>query len=465
MSMSSQLLARGIALWNNNQQDEARRIFEVIVHNETMNESAWRWYIYSRKSDAEKITALKDFLAIFPQHVTAQKALANLEAEETASTQPEETGEVKSESVPAIQPAAVQVERPVQKQTSGYLPWLLVLLGLCLFLFSSVLYVRDRNSLRAQVEDLAARNRLISQNLVQLNTQYMILQAVHGELSNEYTSLSGRYDSLNGEYSSLQGKYGTLNNQYTTLFGQYENLSAEHASLTNSYNELMARYNDTVDSYSAYREVAITPPYIYTRQREVHLVFQKLDGNLVYWTIPSEWLEHHLRLGDEQRSHLAYDLTLYNSGTDEYYHVVDDRNFIDATPFTDLMAELYQQSPDDSTFIAEVWNIVAQLTAYNDEIDETPRFPMETLLSGGGDCEDHAILFASMILAAPTSWQVKFIYMDGDHPSQPEGVNHVIVQVITSDGSHLVEPTSQFYINPYGDSVTGWTYPISRAAN
>jgi len=464
MPMSSHLLARGIALWNNDQKDEARRIFEAILHNDTRNESAWRWYIYSRKSDAEKIAALKDFLAVFPQHVTAQKALASLQAQEIASKQADEIGGEKSESIPTIQPAPVQEERTVKKQTSIYVPWLLVVLGLCLFLFSSVLYVRDRNSLLAQVDELAARNELTSQNLAQLNAQYETLQTENGELSTKYASLSGRYDSLNGEYSSLRGKYDTLNGEYTTLSGQYENLSAEHARLNNTYNELLAIYNNTVDSYSAFREVAIAPPYIYTRQREVHLVFQKLDGTLAYWTIPSDWLEYHLRLGDEQRSHLSYDLTLHNSGTDETYHVVDDRNFIDATPFTDLMTELYQQSPDDSTFIAEVWNIVAQLTAYNDEIDETPRFPMETLLSGGGDCEDHAILFASMILAAPTSWQVKFIYMDADHPSQPQTVNHVMVQVIASDGSHLVEPTSQFDINPYGDSVTGWTYPISRSS-
>ena len=103
------------------------------------------------------------------------------------------------------------------------------------------------------------------------------------------------------------------------------------------------------------------------------------------------------------------------------------------------MADLYYSSPDDYTFIREVWKVVAQFTAYKSEIQDTPRFPVETLLSGGGDCEDHAILFASMILASPAPWVVEFTYMDGYHPTQPQTLNHVIVQVMTQNREYLVE--------------------------
>jgi hypothetical protein len=98
---------------------------------------------------------------------------------------------------------------------------------------------------------------------------------------------------------------------------------------------------------------------------------------------------------------------------------VDDRDFVVTTPFTYLMAGLYQQSSDD-----------------------------------------HAILFASMILASPEPWGVKFIYMDGDHPTWPETMNHVIVQVDTSDGSYLVEAMSKYSMNPYEEGVYGWFFTI-----
>jgi tetratricopeptide (TPR) repeat protein len=458
MPMSSHLLQRGTALWKNGRKDEARKIFETVIHNDSRNETAWVWYIYSLESDNEKIAALKDFLAIFPEHATAQKALAGLQAKELASRPPEVTPEKEAERIPPVQLTPVQVVQPVKRSQSAYIPWALALLGLCLLLFTWAVYIKDRNSLQARVESLTASNLSISQNLARLDTAYKSLQS-------ENQSLSDRYTSLEGQHTALQGQYDTLNTDYTALSGRYDTLSAEHTSLTNSYNELLTNYNSAMDSYSAFREVAIAPPYIYTRERQVHLVFQKLDGSLIHWTIPSEWLEYHLRLGDEQRNHMTYDLVLKNDFTDEIYDVVDDRDFIDETPFTNLMENLYREAPDDATFIAEVWNIVAQLTAYTDEIDETPRFPMETLLSGGGDCEDHAILFASMILAAPTSWEVNFIYMDSDHPNQPEVVNHVIVQVVTPAGPYLVEATSKYSIDPYNGTVTGWAFPVSRTGD
>jgi hypothetical protein len=50
-----------------------------------------------------------------------------------------------------------------------------------------------------------------------------------------------------------------------------------------------------------------------------------------------------------------------------------------------------------------------------------PRYPLETFLAGGGDCEDTSILFASMIKAAPVDWEVDLVYMDSDKPDEPPG--------------------------------------------
>lgn len=61
----------------------------------------------------------------------------------------------------------------------------------------------------------------------------------------------------------------------------------------------------------------------------------------------------------------------------------------------------------DYDFLYETWNIVSQLMVYSEDIGETPRYPLETFLAGGGDCEDTAILFASMIIAAPVDWDVQ----------------------------------------------------------
>jgi transglutaminase-like putative cysteine protease len=105
--------------------------------------------------------------------------------------------------------------------------------------------------------------------------------------------------------------------------------------------------------------------------------------------------------------------------------------------------------------VREVWHIVAQLTTYSEEIEETPRYPLETFLAGGGDCEDTAILLASMIRAAPVDWVVDLVYMDIDNPQDPQDVNHVMVHVDTGQRRYLIETVGDEEMEPF-DDVIGW---------
>ncbi len=430
MSMSSHLVKRAIVLWKSGKRVEARKIFEASIYNDRQNEDAWIWYIYSLETNKEKIAALETFLSIFPHHAIGEKALKNLNAEELqyANLQTKvETKPLRTKNIRQAKLLPIQAVKPIQRSTPSLIPWVLVVLGICFILTSSTINASRYNSLQSENQILKDTNQTIARNYDQLSVEHQLVQS---------------------EYQTLQVTYGAL--------------QTEHKNLQDSYDSLKIDYNNLALSYEEFKYSAIAPPYIYTREREVLLVFKKLDGSLLKWTISSDWLEYHLRRGDELRNNLTYDLSLYNKYTDETYKVVDDRDFVDPTPFTNLLSDLYNESESDYAFIEEVWNIVAQLTAYTSEIQETPRFPMETLLSGGGDCEDHAILFASMILASPPPWEVKFIYMDGDNPTQPQTMNHVIVQVVTPDSPYLIEATSKENINPYGQEIYGWAYTIGR---
>jgi len=450
--MSSHLLERGISFWENGQKEQARSVFNAIIYNNRQNDTAWIWYIYSLDTNREKIAALETFLSMFPDHAAGKKALETLRAEQfkqtNLSNHAPSTVSKKTEGVREASSVLIQTAEPSQPGKSQSPPWLLLMLGACLLLFGSMIFISRYTTLQKNYQTVQSNHELLLQNYSQLSGKYQVLQ--------------GDYQTLNSDWQILQSDFQTTKYNLQTLQDAYGALQAEHQSLQDSYTVLFDDYNNTSNSYSEFREIAIAPPYIYTREREVHLVFRKLDGSLLRWTISSEWLEYHLRRGDELRSDLTYRLELYNKFTGETYHAVDDRDFVDSTPFTYLMADLYRNSPDDYTFIKEVWNIVAQLTAYTSEIQETPRFPMETLLSGGGDCEDHAILFASMILASPPAWTVEFTYMDGDNPTQPQTMNHVIVHVVTPSGTYPVEATSKYSINPYRQGIFGWSFPISR---
>jgi len=139
--------------------------------------------------------------------------------------------------------------------------------------------------------------------------------------------------------------------------------------------------------------------------------------------------------------------------------VMDFRPFVDSKVFKEVIRTLYDESESDNDFICEVWNIVTQLNTYSTEIEETPRYPLETFLAGGGDCEDTSILFASMIKAAPTDWEIQLVYMDGDNPENPKEVNHVLVFIDTGTEKYLIETTNNQEMEPY-DTIEGWYFDI-----
>ncbi len=130
--------------------------------------------------------------------------------------------------------------------------------------------------------------------------------------------------------------------------------------------------------------------------------------------------------------------------------------YVQTEPFREKMEELYFQSPSNEAFIRQVWGIVTQLTLYTEEEGDIPRYPLETLLAGGGDCEDLSILFASMIKAAPMDWQVDLVLMDTVHQSDPQSVDHMIVHVDTGQKDYLIEATSNQEMLPYSGDFSGW---------
>ena len=135
--------------------------------------------------------------------------------------------------------------------------------------------------------------------------------------------------------------------------------------------------------------------------------------------------------------------------------VLDYTKLVDSRVFAQVIPELYYESDSAEAFLHEVWGIATQLSLYSSEIEETPRYPLETFLAGGGDCEDTSILLASMIKSAPADWKVDLVYMDSDSPWSPEKANHVIVYVDTGLEDYFIETTNSQVMEPY-DWVRGW---------
>ena len=179
-------------------------------------------------------------------------------------------------------------------------------------------------------------------------------------------------------------------------------------------------------------------------------------GNTYNWIMPIETYEYYLRASEPQDI-----LSLTNDVTGEIFTVRDHRQFVQNS-FKDVIDEVYVNSISDQDFVYEVWYIVSQLTTFSYDIDEDPRWALETLSRGGGDCEDSAILIIDMLKSSKhtQSWKIELVYFDSDNPQNPKTPNHVAIHIDDGQINYLVESTEK--VDPYvwSDGVTGWFFEV-----
>jgi hypothetical protein len=203
-------------------------------------------------------------------------------------------------------------------------------------------------------------------------------------------------------------------------------------------------------------------PRVEIRNQTIFFSFIRTDGFYEKWFAPFTSLESSIKMGFivrdfNPKSSLKF-VTLENE-KGKNLTVMDFSEFIVSSPFNNFSQALYRNSENDYDFIHEVWHFVAQMTVYSLENKETPKYPLETLFSGGGDCEDLAILFASIIKSADLGWKISFIYMDRKNPTDPQTVNHLVVLIETGNEKYIIETTNKNNMTPY-EEVVGWHLEI-----
>ncbi len=273
-------------------------------------------------------------------------------------------------------------------------------------------------------------------------------------------------------YSHLEQEYNSLAEEHNNLINQYNALVAQNNALLTRESAHIAEKEQLIDEMQTYYEQmngAITPPYITMNGRKATFTFRDLNGNIESWTFDVEILEANTVTGTLMRELEIADLNELGLGDiaqrfkkkSKYINLDDDFRRIDCRPyivkenFLNWAPAFYFKHTDDESRIMEVWNMVTQLCPYTGELEETPRLPLETLLFGGGDCEDLAILTASILKGMSPGWDVKLVYMDADNPSDYVNINHISVFVDTGDFNTFVESTQGAIMNPY-ESVKGF---------
>lgn len=287
------------------------------------------------------------------------------------------------------------------------------------------------------------------------------------------TELTNQYNDLVREYNSLLQKHNELVQQYNNLLEQNNEYREDREQLlseiTKYQNDLTAALEQYQNELTTALEGAIVPPYITMNGRKASYSFRNLNNEIESWSFDVETLEANTVTGTFMRNLDISELNQFglgiisqrfNSGSKYVnlggrFRVLDFRPYIVKENFQNSTAEFYTRHTDDESRIREVWNMVTQLCPYTGEMKETPRLPLETFLFGGGDCEDLAILTASILKAMSPNWTVQLVYMDSDNTLDPQNMNHVSVFVDTGEYKTFVESTQKGVMSPF-QSVDGY---------
>ncbi len=262
-----------------------------------------------------------------------------------------------------------------------------------------VLLSYDYVVLESKYQSLNTAFVSVSSELSEVKNSHNILLAEHEALSRSYSSLEEEYSALEESYRKLGEDYAYLKTQYDDLSLRYDKISSEYLLVVDEKENIEAWYSslrkdvNIRQGFGEDKRAFITP-----RDAEVKRIVSEATGG---WSNPSDWKEFWTdlkKLYDWVVNNVAYS---YDSP-------------LPVLP--DIGGEFY-------------WR------------DECYRFPNETIRQKHGDCEDQAILLASMILSYSNEkysiWVVEWV---------SSSVGHVAVAIPVEGGElTILDPAGKFY--------------------
>ena len=228
----------------------------------------------------------------------------------------------------------------------------------------------------------------------------------------------GNYMITKPILDDLQDRLYTLEEDYDTLESNYNNLTADHNELSDQLETLQSAYSDLQDEkqLSDEEQQALTEQLETLEAMYESLLedYQASLGGLDFsnQTIPVIELNYTWTYADETYSMslvVAEPMYEYYS-TKERYETSDYRGYI-LEPNDDTYIELMVLEFDKiaalnnmteteevelvTSFVQNLHYLTDDTTGY----DEYPKFPIESLVDEGGDCEDTSILLSHLLEA------------------------------------------------------------------
>jgi hypothetical protein len=264
----------------------------------------------------------------------------------------------------------------------------------------------------------------------ELSQQYL-------ELSNQHESLTSELEGLQEVYDELEGDHEGLEYDYGYLADAIENLTEDYDTLIEAYNASLEDYDSLLMQYLIVTGSApLTPQPLSndTIRRDFAWVY---DGKTKAFSL---YIPEHLYLyyGNKTRVPTEdYSLYVTHPYDDEYLSTI-------IAEFDDIAAE---EGYDEIQMANLVVSFIQSLPYTSDDVttgfDEYARYPIETLVHDGGDCEDTSILASALLDLM--GFDVVLINLPG----------HVAIGVaVDAYGTYWPhEGTQYFYVETTGE---GW---------
>lgn len=311
------------------------------------------------------------------------------------------------------------------------------------------IYVAGQNA-----KDREARISNLHSQIATLTDKEKNLESDAQYWKNQYQGQNNVYGNLTGKYVRLEQDIGTLKNQNSQLVGENTLLKSIPTTPIHDVNAEKAPReavkNDTPDA-------SLHPHTTVMVGREARWTFKDSKGNLYNWKLPIDTYRQVVE------SPQPMDMLYLKKSDGSTITVRDHTKFVDNWSFRNVIDQVYANSKNDTDFLYELWYITSEMTTYTADIGEQPRWALETFTEAGGDCEDTAILIASMIKSSTHTkdWQVQMVFFDLDHPYKAQDVNHVALYVKTPTFSTFVESTDKTNGLAYWHGkIDGWYFDV-----
>ena len=265
--------------------------------------------------------------------------------------------------------------------------------------------------------------------------------------SNELTySINGNpvsniafYEIEHGQKIEIKYQNSWNNNSYLTLDESLQKASKRVMEAENKINEQNKKI------------VSAVKPQVVINKGIVEMTLFDSKNNKYFWTMPVSTYDAFVKWDEDPTTTMEFD-----SG--KIIRVGDFRPFV-GTNFSNVIDDVYDNLENYDNFVLEILYMVSTLTIYSLDIGEDPRFAIETLVRGEGDCEDTVILFADMIRSSSHTkdWKLQLVYFDSDNPTNPQQINHVALLIDNGNQKpYIIETTAKTI-----DDFTMWsTTPI-----